>query len=146
MTMKIRKPLGFTIAGLGAGMLAVTLVSTSQAGPSDDRRSADREVRGERVTPRCLDGDNVGRTHVVDQNTLLVYDRFDNAYKLDVGGPCRSMNDMSVIGFEFNGSTQICRAHDAMLLRHEPPSSMVTRCLINGIQPLTREEAAELDN
>ncbi|ESQ92227.1 hypothetical protein ABAC460_04875 [Asticcacaulis sp. AC460] len=137
--MNIRKALGFSVAGLAAGILTVTLVSTTQAGEDD------RGARSERATPRCLDGRNVGRTHVIDQNTLLVYDRFDNPYKLDVGGPCRSMNDMSVFGFEFNGSNQICDAHDAMLLRYEPPSNMVSRCLINGIEPLTREEAAELD-
>ncbi|WP_245531373.1 DUF6491 family protein [Asticcacaulis biprosthecium] len=136
----MRKALGFSVAGLAAGILTVSLVTTTQAEEKDDR-----EARSERVTPRCLDGRHVGRTHVVDQNTLLVYDRFDNPYKLDIGGACRSMNDMSVIGFEFNGSTEICGAHDAMLLRQEPPSSFVTRCIINGIVPLTREEAAELD-
>lgn len=140
--MNLRKTIGFSVAGLAAGMLTLALVTTSQASTQ-----AGEDDRGERVreTPRCLDGRNVGRTHVIDQNTLLVYDRFDNPYKLDVGGPCRSMNDMSVFGFEFKGSTQICNAHDAMLLRYEPPSAHVSRCLINGVEPLTREEAAELD-
>src|SRR4051794_40781165 len=72
---------GFAIAGLMAGGLIVTAcASTAPAG--GDQASAQA-----RVTPKCLDGRNIGRKHVVDDHTLLVYDTWGNPYKMDVGGP-----------------------------------------------------------
>jgi len=82
---------------------------------------------------------------VVDDHTLLVYDKAQNAYKLDIGGPCRSMTDLSTFGFEFTGTTQVCRAHDATLLYFPIAHAAPSRCLINGITPLTRAQADQLD-
>lgn len=96
------------------------------------------------AAPRCLDIQNAGRKHVVNDHTLLVYDDFGNAFVLDVGGPCKTMDDYSKFGFEIQGSTQICQAHDAMILyshNDEPP----LRCLINGVKPISKEEAKALD-
>ncbi len=129
---------GFAIAGLMAGGLIVTAcASTAPAG-------GDQANAQTRVTPKCLDGRNIGRKHVVDDHTLLVYDTWGNPYKMDIGGPCKSMTDFSQIGFEFNGSNQICKAHDAMILRSENGERPV-KCLINSVEPLTREAAALLD-
>jgi hypothetical protein len=129
---------GFVIAGLMAGGLIVSACA-STAPASSDQASAQT-----RVTPKCLDGRNIGRKHVVDDHTLLVYDTWGNPYKMDIGGPCKSMTDFSQIGFEFNGSNQICKAHDAMILRSENGERPV-KCLINSVEPLTREAAALLD-
>jgi hypothetical protein len=129
---------GFAIAGLMAGGLIVTACA-STAPASSDQASAQT-----RVTPQCLDGRNIGRKHVVDDHTLLVYDTWGNPYKMDIGGPCKSMTDFSQIGFEFNGSNQICKAHDAMILRSENGERPV-KCLINSVEPLTREAAVLLD-
>ncbi len=96
------------------------------------------------AAPRCLDVQYVGRKHVVNDHTLLVYDDFGNAFVLDVGGPCKTMDDYSRIGFELQGSSQICQAHDAMILfSHdtEPP----VRCLINGVKPISKDDAKALD-
>lgn len=129
---------GFAIAGLMAGGLIVTAcASTAPAG-------GDQPAAQTRVTPKCLDGNNIGRKHVVDDHTLLVYDTWGNPYKMDIGGPCRSMTDFSQIGFEFSGSNQICKAHDAMILRSENGERPV-KCLINSVEPITREAAALLD-
>jgi hypothetical protein len=125
-----------------AGMMACGLILTACAAtpPAGDAPA----VAQTQVTPKCLDGRNIGRRHVVDDHTLLVYDNWGNPYKMDVRGPCRSMTDFSQIGFEFNGTNQICRAHDAKILRSENGERPVT-CLINGFEPITREAAALLD-
>lgn len=138
----IRKTLlSAVVIATAAGVLAVaTRSSASQARDSDDRVATDR------ATPKCLDGQRTGRFHVVNDHTLLVYDEFGNPYKLDVGGACRGMSDFSTFGFEFTGSSDICRGHDAMVLRSEPPTHGVMRCTINSVTPMSRSDAAALDN
>lgn len=129
---------GFAIAGLMAGGFIVTACAgTPPAG-------GDQAAAQAKVTPKCLDARNIGRKHVVDDHTLLVYDTWGNPYKMDIGGPCKSMTDFSQIGFEFNGTNQICQAHDAMILRSENGERPV-KCLINSVEPITREAAALLD-
>lgn len=96
-----------------------------------------------RKAPKCLDARNAGGFHVVDEKTLMVRDGFGNAYLLDVGGPCRSMTNMSQFGFELNGSSDICRAHDAKIL-HSHSGGIPVKCLINGVKPISREEADAL--
>ncbi|WP_155847594.1 DUF6491 family protein [Asticcacaulis benevestitus] len=134
---------GFAAAGLLAGALAITALSGAASVSAREARDDDR-ASTPRQAPKCLDGRNIGRTHMVDDHTLLVYDTWGNPYKLDVRGPCRSMNDFSTVGFEFNGSDQICKAHDAKILRSENGSRPV-KCLINGVESISREEADALD-
>ena len=129
------------ISGALAAAAATAAISGAVAAHEDRPASPDAD----KLAPRCLDADHTGRFHVIDDHTLLVYDRFQNAYKLDVGGPCRSMTDMSKFGFEFTGTTQICRAHDATLLYFPIDHGAPNRCLINAVTPLTRAQASELD-
>jgi len=126
--------------------LAVIGLSVAHAKTNEDRAAppAVSDAKGELKGPACLDGRDTHRIHVVDDHTLLIYDGRDNAYKLDIGGPCRSMTDLSHFGFEFSGSDQICRAHDAQLLYSQNGEHPVT-CLINGVVPVTRNEAKVLD-
>jgi hypothetical protein len=133
---------GFVLAGLMAGGLIVTACASTA--PQGDSQAPAQSGAQAKVTPKCLDGRNIGRKHVVDEHTLLVYDTWGNPYKMDIGGPCKSMTDFSQIGFEFNGSNQICKAHDAMILRSENGERPV-KCLINSVEPITREAAALLD-
>ena len=139
MTRKLpRTSIAFAAAGAVAGMLLLSGFTSRDDRGRDDRDSS------QHAAPRCIDGQHIGRKHVVDANTLLVYDDWGNPYKLDIGGPCGSMDDWSHIGFEFDGTTQICGAHDAKILYSkfdEPP----VKCLINGVHPLSKAEAAELD-
>lgn len=130
------------LSGALAGLAAAAVVAGA-ASSHEDKMSD--PAYANKMGPRCLDGGHTGRIHVVDEHTLLVYDRDQNAYKLDVGGPCRSMSDMSKYGFEFNGSSQICRAHDATLLYFPVDHGAPNRCLINGVTPLTRAQADRLD-
>ncbi len=122
------------------GVLAASVLMACTANGAADRATAEPD----KIGPTCLDAQRTGRFHVVDEHTLLVYDRSDNAYKLDIGGPCRSMTDMSQFGFVFSGTTQICRAHDAQLLYSQTGERPV-QCLINGVTPITRAEADQLD-
>jgi hypothetical protein len=126
-----------TALALTAGLVVTACASMPPAG-------GDKAATPARATPKCLDGRNIGRKHVVDDHTLLVYDSFGNPYKMDIGGPCKSMTDFSQIGFEFNGSNQICQAHDAKILRSENGERPVS-CLINSVEPITREAAKLLD-
>ena len=136
MTRKLKLSAAFAATGLlTGGLLLAAFAPTPGWGSHGDSSS---------VAPRCLDARHIGRKHVVDDHTLLIYDDWGNAYKLGIGGPCRNMNDMSHIGFEFDGGDQICGAHDAKILYSEWNEPPVT-CLINSVKPLTKAEAADLD-
>ena len=124
------------IVFVAAGAFAVLAATQTLAG-NDARDTTDRAQR------TCVSAP-LDDTKVIDDSTLLVYDDFRNGYKLDISGPCTTMNDMSHIGFEFNGSDQICRAHDAFILHSEFDEAPL-KCIINGVQPLTRAEAEALD-
>lgn len=130
--------------GLATGLtLAVVAVAGGLAlQPSQAAEPADGQTK---KTPRCLDTRYTGRIHVVDERTLLVYDRFDNAYKITHGGGCRSMDDYSQIGFQLTGTTDICAPHDAQLLYSPTGSGPRTTCVINGFTPISKEEALRLD-
>ncbi len=132
------------IAAVAAGLIAAVAVVGLSAANAKTDTSASALDKGNLKGPTCLDAHDTGRMHVVDDHTLLVYDSRQNAYKLDVSGPCRSMTDMSRFGFEFFGSDKICRAHDAKLLYSQNGERPLT-CLINGVTPLTRNEAKVLD-
>lgn len=138
--MKSRTYIAAAAVGL---MAALAVVGLSAANAKTDKAETGAD-KGEQKGPACLDGRDTHRMHVVDDHTLLVYDGRQNAYKLDIGGPCRSMTDLSHFGFEFFGSDQICRAHDAQLLYSQNGERPVT-CLINDVTPVTRNEARVLD-
>ena len=133
----------------GLMIAAASLTMSAHAGASRDNdwgKPSNQGTAGEQThqAPKCLDLRNVGRIHVVDDHTLLVYDGWGNPYQLDVGGPCRSMTDMSHIGFEVQGTDQLCHAHDAMLLYSNFNEAPV-RCLINGVKSISRAEADDMD-
>lgn len=125
---------------IAAGSVAVT------ANAQDNNWGAPQQSQATesgRTPPKCLDTRYAGGFHVVDEKTLLVRDSFGNGYLLDVGGPCRSMTDMSQFGFELYGSSDICRPHDAKIL-YSHSGEMPVKCLINGIKPISREESDAL--
>ncbi len=128
---------GFIIA-------AASVAVTANAQDNNWGNTAQSQVtENTRTPPKCLDVRNSGGFHVVDEKTLLVRDGFGNGYLLDIGGPCRSMNNMSNFGFELYGSSEICRAHDAKILYSHSGEAPV-KCLINGIKPISSEEADAL--
>jgi hypothetical protein len=134
------------VAG-GVIVAGAASLTSAQARPASDDwgKPAAQSTSGDgRKAADCLDIRETGRFHVVNDHTLLVYDTWQNPYLLDVGGPCRSMDDMSHFGFEVNGTTQVCRAHDAFLLFSHDTERPV-RCLINGVKVVSRAEAARLD-
>jgi len=135
---------GTHIAAATYGLIAALAVIGLSAAHAKTDRAAPAVDKGEVKGPACLDGRDTHRIHVVDDHTLLVYDGRENAYKMDIGGPCRSMTDLSHFGFQFFGSDQICRAHDAQLLYSQNGERPVT-CLINSVTPITRNEAKVLD-
>ena len=136
------------IAKFGMALLgfacAALVIGSSVVAPS---KAADASASQSAASPplKCLDGHHIGRIHVVNGTTLLVYDSWGNAFKLDIGdGPCRSMSDLSHIGFEFNGSDQICAAHDAQILYSET-NERPLHCLINGVASISKDDAKALD-
>ena len=139
-----------TVLAGGAIVAGAASLTSAQARPAEDNDWAKPAAQGatsaggDRKAPSCLDIRETGRFHVVNDHTLLVYDRWENPYLLDIGGPCRSMTDLSHFGFEVNGTTEICRAHDAFLLFSQDTERPV-RCLINGVKVISRAEAAKLD-
>jgi len=135
------------VAG-GIVVAGAALLTSAQARPTADdwgKPAAQSAPDDDRKAPNCLDIRETGRFHVVNDHTLLVYDAWQNPYLLDVGGPCRSMTDISHFGFEVNGTTQVCRAHDAFLLFSHDTESPV-RCLINGVKLISRADATRLDD
>ncbi len=146
--MKKMAAMAATVVAGGLLVAGASSLTSSQARAADDdwgKPAAQPAVAGaEHKAPQCLDIRETGRFHVVNDHTLMVYDRWENPYLLDIGGPCRSMDDFSHFGFEVNGTTQVCRAHDAFLL-YSNATERPVRCLINGIKVISRAEAAKLD-
>lgn len=151
--MSIMKKIGAVAATIVAGGLLIagasslTSAQARAAEDSDWSRAASPAADAARddKAPKCLDIQQTGRFHVVNDHTLMVYDRWENPYLLDVSGPCRSMDDFSRFGFEVNGTTQVCRAHDAFLLYSNGTDRHMARCIINGVKVISRAEAAKLD-
>ncbi len=139
-----------TVLAGGAIVAGAASLTSAQARPAEDNDWAKPAAQGvspaggEHAAPKCLDIRDTGRFHVVNDHTLLVYNTWQDPYLLDIGGPCRSMTDLSHFGFEVNGTTQICRAHDAFLLFSHDTERPV-RCIINGVKAISRAEAAKLD-
>lgn len=128
----------------GAIIAAASVAVTANAQDNNWGAPAQSQVReNTSAPPKCLDVRNAGGFHVVDEKTLLVRDGFGNGYLLDIGGPCRSMTNMSNFGFELYGSSDICRAHDAKILYSHSGEAPV-KCLINGVKPISRQEADAL--
>ena len=142
----IKKAAAVTASVVAGGLViaAASMAVTASARDNNwDAPAQDQAAQGARKSPKCLDARNSGGFHVVDDKTLMVRDGFGNAYLLDIGGPCRSMTNMSQFGFELYGSTEICRAHDAKVLYSNSGETPV-KCLINGVKPISREEADAL--
>ncbi len=139
---------GFAVAGVIAGGLLIstlTLAPVSNATEARDRGASPDGAQSSRHVPKCLDTRNMGGVRVVGENLIVAYDGFGNPYEMELGGPCRSMNDFSHIGFEFNGTDEICRAHDAFVLYSENDEQPL-RCIINSVKPISREEADKLES
>lgn len=130
--------------GLATGL--TTAVVALAAGLALEPSQA-RDANGDQsqAAPRCLDTRYTGRMHVVDDHTLLVYDRFDNAYKINHGGGCKSMDDYSQIGFVLSNGTDICAPHDAQLLYSPTGHEPRTTCIISGFSGISKAEAQRLD-
>ncbi|MGA9659769.1 MAG: hypothetical protein WBQ60_11825 [Asticcacaulis sp.] len=133
--------MGYAVAGLMAGMVALSALTPATSASATE---VSTNMATERAAPKCLDGRHTGRIHVVDKNTFLAYDSWGNPYKMGYSGPCRGMDDYSKFGFEFKGTSQICQAHDAMLLRSENNGPLV-KCIITSFEPISRAEADTLD-
>jgi hypothetical protein len=145
----VMKKIGAVAATVVAGGLLIagasSLTSVQARAAEDKDWGAKSAAELDRKAPKCLDIQQTGRFHVVNDHTLMVYDRWENPYLLDIGGPCRSMDDFSRFGFEVNGTTQVCRAHDAFLLYSNGIDHHMARCIINGVKLISRAEAARLD-
>ncbi|WP_443750702.1 DUF6491 family protein [Asticcacaulis solisilvae] len=139
-----------TVLAGGAIVAGAALLTSAQARPAEGNDWGKPAAQGvsqassDHKAPACLDIRETGRFHVVNDHTLLVYNTWQDPYLLDVGGPCRSMDDLSHFGFEVNGTTELCRAHDAFLLFSHDTERPV-RCIINGVKVISRAEAAKLD-
>jgi len=137
-----------TTTGLIVGSLALVLftgVLTSSAKEARERSPSPDMANANTKAPRCLDGRNIGAIRVVGENLIIAHDSFGNPYEMELGGPCRSMTDMSHIGFEFNGADSICGAHDAFVLYSEE-NERPMRCIINSVKSISRAEADKLEN
>lgn len=133
-----------TVVAGGAIVAGAASLTAAQARPAADDWGGKPAPVQDGKAPKCLDIRETGRFHVVNDHTLMVYDNWRNPYLLDIGGPCRSMDDLSHFGFEVNGTTEVCRAHDAFLLFSHDTERPV-RCIINGVKMISRAEAATLD-
>lgn len=135
-----------TVVAGGAIVAGAASLTAAQARPADDwgKSAVQGAAAQDGKAPKCLDVRETGRFHVVNDHTLMIYDNWQNPYLLDIGGPCRSMDDLSHFGFELSGTSEVCRAHDAFLLFSHDTERPV-RCIINGVKLISRAEAAKLD-
>jgi len=115
--------------GFGLGGLSLAAAAPEEAPKNESGRV-------------CVDAGQLGRKMVVDKNTVLVEDYAGHAALLKLSAPCRNLDELDKIGFEFNGSSQICDRRDVKILYSRFTEAPV-RCLIEEVIPLSRAEAAK---
>ncbi|MDC7675646.1 DUF6491 family protein [Asticcacaulis machinosus] len=89
---------------------------------------------------QCYDLGNMRSRMVIEPDSLLIEDAFGKYVLLKLTAPCRHIDELDKIGFEFNGSTQLCRKTDVKIL-HSRNTEAPLRCLIDTMTPLTKDEA-----
>ncbi|ESQ80528.1 DUF6491 family protein [Asticcacaulis sp. YBE204] len=96
-----------------------------------------------KVAPKhCVNAGNLDRRMVVDKTTVLIEDGFGRAALLKLSRPCQNLDDMDRIGFEFEGSTQICGPRDVKILYSRFNEAPI-RCLVESVTPLSKEQATK---
>lgn len=123
------------VAALGvAAVLGLGGLSLAFAAPQDKPEAEPAHT--------CIDAGHLSRKMVVDKNTVLVEDYSGRSALLKLSAPCRNLDELDKIGFEFNGSTQICDRRDVKILYSRFTEAPV-RCLIEEVVPLSKAEAAK---
>ncbi|WP_189488496.1 DUF6491 family protein [Asticcacaulis endophyticus] len=89
---------------------------------------------------QCFDLNNMRTRMVIEPDSLLIEDGFGKYVLLKLTAPCRNIDELDRIGFEFNGSTQVCSRTDVKIL-HSRNTEAPLRCLIDTMTPLTKDEA-----
>lgn len=92
---------------------------------------------------QCYDFNNMRTRMVIEPDSLLIEDAFGKYVLLKLTAPCRNIDELDKIGFEFNGSTQVCSRTDVKIL-HSRDTEAPLRCLIDTLTPLTKDEARVL--
>lgn len=103
---------------------------------------ANGHLESEKAAPKanhCVDAGNDVRRMVVDKQSIMVEDGSGRGVLLTLSMPCKNLDELDQIGFEFNGSSQICDKRDAKILYSRNGEAPV-RCLITEVKHLTREQ------
>jgi len=103
-------------------------------------QKADTNSDNTRLAPQqCVNGGNSMTRRVIDKQTVLIEDG-GRAALLTLTSPCSNLDELDKIGFEFNGSTQICDRRDVKIL-YSRFTERPVHCLVSKITPLTPEQA-----
>ena len=94
---------------------------------------------------QCVDISNLSSRQVVDKDTLFVRDTSGNAALLTLEAPCNHMDELDRIGFEVEGSSQICGPHDVKITYSRPMDIIGLKGLIGEVKPLSREDAHQIE-
>lgn len=121
-------------------MMGVALVGTAFAFAAS--RSLAEEGQSSRVTGRCV-STPLETTDIIDRKTLYIEDRSGNAAVLTMGSNC--LREGETLGFEFFGSSQICRPIDADITTGVN-TAVPIRCMVKDVKLLSRDEARDWRN
>ncbi|MFT3997691.1 MAG: DUF6491 family protein [Asticcacaulis sp.] len=133
--MRRLRTLAACAAGAGLGVLIVSGFATADE-PVKDQASTSVSGR------HCVDGSQLSRRMVIDKSHVLIEDSSGRAAILKLTAPCQNLDDLDKIGFEFDGTTQVCGRRDAKILYSRFTEAPV-RCLIEEYKPLSKAEAAK---
>lgn len=92
---------------------------------------------------QCYDLNNMRSRMVIEPDSLLIEDAYGKYVLVKLTAPCRNIDELDRIGFEFNGSTLLCKRTDVKIL-HSRNTETPLRCLIDTMTPLTKDEAKAL--
>lgn len=115
---------------LGVAVVGTVFAFAASRSLADDGETA-------KPTARCV-STPLETTDIVDRKTLYVEDRIGNAAILHMSNGCLSQGEP--VGFEFYGSSQICKPIDAQVTGGLA-SAVPLRCMVKSVELLTRDEA-----
>lgn len=120
-----------SVAAVGGASLAMTGKPSGDVKPGTDRY-------------RCFDPTFTRGFQTPDDHTIIVESDDNQAYQLNMAGPCFGLDDSFAIGIRSrSGMHEVCDPFDADIVFHDHTMGERRECRVMSIRHLTGDEAAK---
>lgn len=127
-----------------AAVLSLAFISA----PGEESKASDQGKNlGEKPVPKCFFADQVDSFSSINDHSILIRDRFNHAYRLEVSGYCPSLDHsfrLAVVAR--HGMSQVCGAFDADIVIADTGFGGPESCSVTEVTPLSASEARALES